>query len=312
MPPATALHCDGASVTGIRGASAWHDADLARWGSRKSAQGRYVADAPLPVPGQWDLTFSASAESNDDGRDAACHRAVTSRHLLRPSPGCGSGRIVPSPATRGGLGRGCHQPTACLHCNLPTRQAAASAAPAVPPLTKPSRRSVSAATTASAFSTPAFARRAPTPPNAGTSRSYVTTRADGTHELILAVDGLQCGACVWLIESVLAREADVVAGPRQHDDAPPAPGLARRRQRAPMRWSAPSSRSATAWCLSMPRHSRPPRTSAAAHCCAPSRLRASPPAMSCCYPSASGPARPVACSTTWAPPPATCCTGYPR
>ena len=37
-------------------------------------------------------------------------------------------------------------------------------------------------------------------------------RADGAHELSLAVDGLQCGACVWLIESVLAREPIVLQG----------------------------------------------------------------------------------------------------
>lgn len=41
---------------------------------------------------------------------------------------------------------------------------------------------------------------------------HVATRADGSHELTLAVDGLQCGACVWLIESVLAREPDVLEG----------------------------------------------------------------------------------------------------
>ncbi len=29
---------------------------------------------------------------------------------------------------------------------------------------------------------------------------------------MLAVDGLQCGACVWLIESVLAHEPDLLAG----------------------------------------------------------------------------------------------------
>jgi P-type Cu2+ transporter len=40
---------------------------------------------------------------------------------------------------------------------------------------------------------------------------YVTTRADGAHELTLAIDGLQCGACVWLIESVLAK-SDVLQG----------------------------------------------------------------------------------------------------
>lgn len=41
---------------------------------------------------------------------------------------------------------------------------------------------------------------------------HVVTSADGSHELTLAVDGLQCGACVWLIESVLAREPGVLEG----------------------------------------------------------------------------------------------------
>lgn len=40
---------------------------------------------------------------------------------------------------------------------------------------------------------------------------HIRTAADGSHELTLAVDGLQCGACVWLIESVLAREPRVTA-----------------------------------------------------------------------------------------------------
>jgi Cu2+-exporting ATPase len=35
---------------------------------------------------------------------------------------------------------------------------------------------------------------------------YVTARPDGRAALTLAVDGLHCAACVWLIESVLARE----------------------------------------------------------------------------------------------------------
>lgn len=35
---------------------------------------------------------------------------------------------------------------------------------------------------------------------------HVRAGADGGCELTLAVDGLQCGACVWLIESVLARD----------------------------------------------------------------------------------------------------------
>ena len=41
---------------------------------------------------------------------------------------------------------------------------------------------------------------------------FIATRSDGTHELVLAIDGLQCGACVWLIESVLAGEPDVLTG----------------------------------------------------------------------------------------------------
>jgi Cu2+-exporting ATPase len=41
-------------------------------------------------------------------------------------------------------------------------------------------------------------------------RRYITTNRDGTHTLSLAVDGLQCGACVWLIESVLARQPRVI------------------------------------------------------------------------------------------------------
>ena len=43
-------------------------------------------------------------------------------------------------------------------------------------------------------------------PSAGTSPATSPPQPDGTHELTLAVDGLQCGACVWLIEQVLARE----------------------------------------------------------------------------------------------------------
>ena len=41
---------------------------------------------------------------------------------------------------------------------------------------------------------------------------HVVSRADGTQELTLAVDGLLCGACVWLIEQVLAQEPNVLAG----------------------------------------------------------------------------------------------------
>jgi Cu2+-exporting ATPase len=40
----------------------------------------------------------------------------------------------------------------------------------------------------------------------------VVANPDGTCELTMAVDGLQCGACVWLIEQVLAREPAITAG----------------------------------------------------------------------------------------------------
>ena len=41
---------------------------------------------------------------------------------------------------------------------------------------------------------------------------HVVAADDGTWQLTLAVDGLQCGACVWLIEQVLAREPAVLRG----------------------------------------------------------------------------------------------------
>ncbi|MDR3538460.1 MAG: heavy metal translocating P-type ATPase metal-binding domain-containing protein, partial [Acetobacteraceae bacterium] len=40
----------------------------------------------------------------------------------------------------------------------------------------------------------------------------VVAHGDGTCELSMAIDGLQCGACVWLIESVLAHEPTVQTG----------------------------------------------------------------------------------------------------
>ena len=41
---------------------------------------------------------------------------------------------------------------------------------------------------------------------------HIVAEKDGTHSLLLAIDGLQCGACIWLIEAVLAREPDVATG----------------------------------------------------------------------------------------------------
>jgi Cu2+-exporting ATPase len=59
---------------------------------------------------------------------------------------------------------------------------------------------------------PALRALRPEPPERGDLSRFTTTLADGTHELSLAIDGLQCGACVWLIESVLAREPDLLVG----------------------------------------------------------------------------------------------------
>jgi Cu2+-exporting ATPase len=42
--------------------------------------------------------------------------------------------------------------------------------------------------------------------------AYVTTEAAGRSSLHLMVDGLTCAACVWLIESVLAREPAILEG----------------------------------------------------------------------------------------------------
>jgi Cu2+-exporting ATPase len=58
------------------------------------------------------------------------------------------------------------------------------------------------------------AARAPRPEDEANLdlQRYILTKADGTHSMSLAVDGLQCGACVWLIESVLVREPNVTAG----------------------------------------------------------------------------------------------------
>ena len=40
--------------------------------------------------------------------------------------------------------------------------------------------------------------------------SYVKTEEDGTASLHLMIEGMQCAACVWLIESVLARQEGVI------------------------------------------------------------------------------------------------------
>ena len=88
-------------------------------------------------------------------------------------------------------------------------------------------------------------------PSAGTSAGSHLHEPDGTKELTLAVDGLQCGACVWLIESGAGEGTRRSGGPRQHDDPPAAAGLARLGSKTRTAWSGGSRRWATAWCRSM-------------------------------------------------------------
>ena len=57
------------------------------------------------------------------------------------------------------------------------------------------------------------ALRAPKPEAAlARDLSRFVTNKDDVCSLVLALDGLQCGACVWLIESMLAREPDLITG----------------------------------------------------------------------------------------------------
>jgi Cu2+-exporting ATPase len=50
----------------------------------------------------------------------------------------------------------------------------------------------------------------PEPVGLGDFDRFITTDPPGTNRLELIVDGLQCAACVWLIEAVLARRPEVI------------------------------------------------------------------------------------------------------
>ena len=56
------------------------------------------------------------------------------------------------------------------------------------------------------------AARPPRPEEAPDITRAASLAADGTASVVLAVEGLQCGACVWLIEAVLARREGLLAG----------------------------------------------------------------------------------------------------
>jgi Cu2+-exporting ATPase len=101
---------------------------------------------------------------------------------------------------------------ACVHCGLPTAPGRRFCCPGCG----------AAAAAIEAAGLGAYYRRrvldpAARPPRPEPAQRWdlgrcVTEESDGTHSMTLAVDGLQCGACVWLIEQVLAREPDVTIG----------------------------------------------------------------------------------------------------
>jgi nitrogen fixation protein FixH len=78
-PEVTLTDRDGAPLTGATVAAAAErplgDPATRRLAFHEGTAGRYVADAALPLPGQWDLTLSASA----DGHTMAATRRIVVR-----------------------------------------------------------------------------------------------------------------------------------------------------------------------------------------------------------------------------------------
>ena len=111
-----------------------------------------------------------------------------------------------------GWGGGETSPVTCLHCNLPTAPGRRFCCPGCAAAYEIIQTLGLGHYYAQRVLDPSLRAPRPEPAERWDLSRYVSTRGDGAHELILAVNGLQCGACVWLIESVLAREADVVQG----------------------------------------------------------------------------------------------------
>ncbi len=111
-----------------------------------------------------------------------------------------------------GWGGGETSPVTCLHCNLPTAPGRRFCCPGCAAAYEIIQTLGLGHYYRQRVLDPSQRAPRPEPAERWDLTQYVSTRGDGAHELILAVNGLQCGACVWLIESVLAREADVVQG----------------------------------------------------------------------------------------------------
>ena len=211
--------------------------------------------------GQWDLRSRYRQRSTDAAAPPTARREVSSA-IAGPRQVLAAGR-PPAPIA------------AC-----PRHPASASAARAATPRSTDPGLSASGRYYRERLLDPACAA-APGPADRGGSDPL--RRADRHRraaELTLAVDGLQCGACVWLIESCWRASPACLQRPRQHDHPPAAPGLARRAGRG-----VASGRAGRGLGYRLvpfeQRHLPRPATPPAARCCGHWRSPASPPATSC-------------------------------
>jgi Cu2+-exporting ATPase len=125
----------------------------------------------------------------------------------------GGGFALPDPLSReAGEGWGGGATNACLHCNLPTAPGRRFCCPGCAAACQTIEALGLGRYYAQRILDPALRALRPEPRERRDLSGFIATQDDGTHELTLAIDGLQCGACVWLIESVLAREPDLLHG----------------------------------------------------------------------------------------------------
>ncbi len=125
------------------------------------------------------------------------------------SAGEGAGRSLSRFA---GEGWGEGPSTACIHCNQPTPPGKRFCCPGCVAAFELIQTLGLGRYYTQRVLDPAARALRPEPNEGWDLARYVTTHQDGSNELILAVDGLQCGACIWLIESVLAREPGLERG----------------------------------------------------------------------------------------------------